>query len=569
MLSPVSATPAAIFRPLGRWIPQTRRDLRLASGIVLFTYVTLHLTCHALGLVSLDLAERALRVTVLLWHSAPGTLLLYGAAATHVTLALLAVYDRRTLRIPPLQGLRIVLGVTMPLALIGHFIATRYAFERFALPAEYSRVVTGIWANGTSGLALGLLAPGWIHGCLGLRYAFGHRRSLQRWKLGFFAAALLLPVFAGVGFVTMARELEARRSLYPSAAAAPTRTQESRLREAREGALVVYLGLVALVIVGRSWRSAAERRDRSVVWIAYPGRTVSVPRGWTVLEASRSFGIPHAAMCGGRARCTTCRVRVVHGASHCPLPATDEQGALDRIAPTAPDVRLACQLRPTGDIAVEPLVSVAGAPSRVAGHASPAAGDHDAAIVLVDVRIDAGSAATHAAAHDTIHALGRAFAIVDAAAGVAGVDAHKHSATSWLLLFRADDGRAAALARARAVAERIAADAERLAASLRNELGVAVQTALVLHVGRIAVGAIGTATTAVAGAPFDAVERVRATLPRTAASFTISRDAAEALGVVDDGWRWTVVPDDGGAAEARATAWSAVPLAALRVSAGR
>nr|HET7860658.1 2Fe-2S iron-sulfur cluster-binding protein [Caldimonas sp.] len=408
MLSPVSAHPSAIFRPLGRWFPQTRRDLRLASGIVLFTYVTLHLTCHALGLVSLDVAESALRVTVLLWHSAPGTVLLYGAAATHISLALLAVYDRRTLRMPPLQALRIVLGVTMPLALIGHFIATRYAFERFELPAEYSRVVSGIWANGTSGLALGLLAPGWIHGCLGLRYAFGHRRSVQRWKLAFFAAALLLPVFAAAGFLTMARELDARRSSYASAVAAPTGAQESRLREARASALAVYLGLVALVVVGRTWRSAAERRDRSVVWIAYPGRTVSVPRGWTVLEASRSFGIPHAAMCGGRARCTTCRVRVVRGASHCPAPAADEQGALDRIAPTT-DVRLACQLRPTGDIAVEPLVSVAAAAPRAATHAP--AGDHDAAILLVDVRIDTGSVAAHAAAHDTIHSLARAFAI--------------------------------------------------------------------------------------------------------------------------------------------------------------
>ena len=52
MLSPMSAQPSAIARPLGRWIPQTRRDLRLASGIVLFTYVTLHLSCHALGLLA-------------------------------------------------------------------------------------------------------------------------------------------------------------------------------------------------------------------------------------------------------------------------------------------------------------------------------------------------------------------------------------------------------------------------------------------------------------------------------------------------------------------------------------
>jgi adenylate cyclase len=566
MLSSMSASPSAIFRPLARWIPQTRRDLRLASGLVLFTYVTLHLTCHALGLVSLGLAERALRITVLLWHSPPGTLLLYSAAAVHVSLALLAVYDRRTLRMPPLQALRIVLGVTMPLALIGHFIATRYAFERFALPAEYSRVVTGIWANGASGLSLGLLAPGWIHGCLGLRYAFGHRRGLEPWKLVLFAVALLLPVFAGVGFVTMARELDARRSTSAPAAASPTASQEAALHEAREGTLLVYLAIVAFIAVGRGWRSVAERRDRSVVWIEYPGRTVSVPRGWTVLEASRSFGIPHAAMCGGRARCTTCRVRIVRGASHCPPPAADEQDALDRIAATTPEVRLACQLRPTADIAVEPLVSVAPAGSRAAPQLSGAR-DHDAAVLLVDVRIAGGSAATSAAGHDTIHALARSFALVHAAAAAAAIEPHPHSASSWLLLFRADDDRAAALVRALAVADRIAGDAARVATALRNELGLAVRTALVLHVGRVAVGAIGAGATAVAGAPLAAIERMRARLPAAAASFTISRDAAATLGVAARDWHWDVVGDDASVGDA--TAWSIVPLTALRVRAGR
>ena len=560
----MSANPSAIVPPLPRWIPRTRRDLRLASGLVLFTYVTVHLSCHALGLVSLDLAEIALRVTVLLWHSPPGTLLLYGAASTHITLALLAVYDRRTLRMPPLQALRIVLGITMPVALIGHFIATRYAFERFALPAEYSRVVAGIWANGASGLSLGLLAPGWIHGCLGLRYAFGHRPDWQRSKLALFAVALLLPVLAGVGFVTMARELEARRTASLPTAAAPTRSQEAGLREAREGALAIYVALVAFIVVGRSWRSVAERRDRSVVWIDYPDRKVSVPRGWTVLEASRSFGIPHASMCGGRGRCTTCRVRVVRGASHCPSPNADEQRALDRVAPTSPEVRLACQLRPTDDIAVEPLVSVAAPASLAAPQLSPSARDHDAALLLVEVRIDAGSAATSATGHDTIHALGRSFAVIHGAAAAEGVEPHKHSASSWLLLFRAGDDRAAALARALAVAERIASDAERLAMTLRNELGLAVQTALVLHVGRIAVGTIGTGATAVAGAPVEAVDRVRATSGSAATRFTISHDAAEALGVADRGWQWEVARVDTGDVDTSATTWSAVPLPALR-----
>ena len=41
--------------------------------------------------------------------------------------------------------------------------------------------------------------------------------------------------------------------------------------------------------------------------------------GTTVLETLRANGIPHASVCGGRARCTTCRVRVVSGQARGPM----------------------------------------------------------------------------------------------------------------------------------------------------------------------------------------------------------------------------------------------------------
>ena len=47
--------------------------MRLTSGLVLFTYITMHLANHALGLVSLAAAETGLLVAVLVWHSWPGT----------------------------------------------------------------------------------------------------------------------------------------------------------------------------------------------------------------------------------------------------------------------------------------------------------------------------------------------------------------------------------------------------------------------------------------------------------------------------------------------------------------
>src|SRR4051794_25339867 len=91
-----------------------RRELRLGSGLVLFAYVASHLVNHALGLISLAAAERGLTVATAIWHSIPGTVLLYGAAGIHVILAFVRLYEHRTLRMPPLELVRIVLGFTIP-----------------------------------------------------------------------------------------------------------------------------------------------------------------------------------------------------------------------------------------------------------------------------------------------------------------------------------------------------------------------------------------------------------------------------------------------------------------------
>ena len=248
-----------------RWI-RTRRNLRLASGLVLFTYVTFHLSCHALGLISVETAEAGLRATVRLWHSWPGTTLLYGAAGVHIGLALLAIYDRRTLRMAPLNGLRIVLGLLMPLSLIGHFVGTRYAFEHFGLHSEYSRIAANLWSGGAQGLTLGLLAPGWLHGCLGLRFAFGHRRLWGRFHMELFGVALLLPVLAGLGFVAMGRALEEQRAGVERQAS-PNGAERRALDDMRNAALETYLALIGLVALARVLRDVNERRRMSVVHI--------------------------------------------------------------------------------------------------------------------------------------------------------------------------------------------------------------------------------------------------------------------------------------------------------------
>src|SRR5207245_2641056 len=59
---------------------------------------------------------------------------------------------------------------------------------------------------------------------------------------------------------------------------------------------------------------------------------------------------------GGRARCTTCRIQVSRGLETLPPPEELEAKALARIAAPA-GMRLACQVRPTADISVTPLLA--------------------------------------------------------------------------------------------------------------------------------------------------------------------------------------------------------------------
>lgn len=341
----------------------SRRDLRLGSGLVLFAYITAHLANHALGLVSVDVAEAGLRVAVAFWHSAPGTVLLYSAATTHLALALVAVCERRTLRMPATEALRIALGFGIPLLLIGHLTATRFAFELYGLRSDYARIVWTLWTSDGEGRQLALLAPGWVHGCLGLDFAFGRRMLYRRIRPLLFGAALLLPVLAGLGFLTMGRELAllgANHAWLQAHIPLVTTDQQLRLGHIREALLAAYFGAVGLALAARELRSLLERNGKALITVSYPQRVVQVPRGWTILEVSRHYGIPHRAMCGGRARCSTCRVRVVTGADGCSPPGPDERRTLDSMR-ASPDVRLACQLRPSTDIAIVPLLKAQSA----------------------------------------------------------------------------------------------------------------------------------------------------------------------------------------------------------------
>ena len=81
------------------------------------------------------------------------------------------------------------------------------------------------------------------------------------------------------------------------------------------------------------------------------GRTVRVPKGSSVLEASLRNNVPHASVCGGRARCSTCRIRIIGDCSALPR-AVAARGLCARPGRNVsdPSILLAGQLRPNTDL---------------------------------------------------------------------------------------------------------------------------------------------------------------------------------------------------------------------------
>jgi len=71
----------------------------------------------------------------------------------------------------------------------------------------------------------------------------------------------------------------------------------------------------------------------------------------TILEAIQKAKINHIHVCGGNARCTTCRVYIMDGLSNC-LPRNEKEKQLTEKLEFPQNIRLACQTRINGNITI-------------------------------------------------------------------------------------------------------------------------------------------------------------------------------------------------------------------------
>ncbi len=517
----------------------TVRRVRLASGLVLFTYVTSHLLNHSLGLVSLDAMELGRRWFVLFWRSPPATLALYGALVVHFSLALWAIFQRRTfIRIPPAEAAQLLLGLCIIPLLAQHAIGTRLAHAIVGLDASYAYILAILWSEfpikGVWQAVATVVA--WTHGVIGLYLWLRLKPWFPRWQALLYAGALLLPVLALLGYAETGRDvakLAADETWYRAmrAAAGTNRFTPETIASFQRAELVVdwlFWGGLLGAIAARAARFAIEKA-RGLVRITYPdGREVQIAPGLSVLEASQLNGIPHASVCGGRGRCSTCRVRIVQGLDRMPAPSPAEQAVLARIS-APPGVRLACQLRPRYDLAVVPLLPPNVGPA--AGFQRPAhlhGQEREIAILFADLR-GFTQFAERKLPYDVVFVLNRYFNAMGQAVERAGGRVDKFIGDGVMALFGVETDPARACRQALAAAREMSRTLDELNHALAHDLDRPLKIGLGVHVGHVIVGEMGYARATSVTAIGDAVNtasRLEALTKEHGVELVVSEDVA-------------------------------------------
>jgi adenylate cyclase len=341
--------------------PPLERSVRLAAGLTMFCFAACHFLSHAFGLFGLN-AVQAIGHDIVLapWRSPVGLVVLLLAFFTHLSLGFRGLYRRRHLRMPAIEAWQFSLGFTIPLLLAPHVADARLGVLFFGLEDSYLRVLYVFWVADplvslTRQFALMFIL--WTHGCIGVHMWLRYRGWYRKRLIGFGAAALALPTLAVLGVMNAGWDTVLHAAVQPefSIAHAPPGWAGRYVAQTALSLQLAYLASLALLLMARALRNRRERRQ-GLVRIEYrDGRSFAAPKGYSILEASRAATVAHVSVCGGRGRCSTCRVLVWRGLEATPPAAAAEATTLLRIG-SPHGVRLACQLRPTDDIGVAPLV---------------------------------------------------------------------------------------------------------------------------------------------------------------------------------------------------------------------
>lgn len=342
------------------------RRSRTISGCILFFYVFTHLLNHSLGLISLDTMEQGRAIFLRFWRHDVLFYVLYGALSIHFLLGVYALARRRSFRMSRKEWIRNSCAVLIPFFLASHLSITLWGSRFLGLNDSYAFMIISTYIFDPFGyIILGLmLMLVWTHGSIGIIGLIEFREFYSKLRGLFQGLILGLPLIAYGGYIRASIELSEASQSNPitileliSNSNFTAEIGEKIVSLSDLLQFLVYPILLSLFVAFYFIRNLLEKRFNSIQVQYTDGTNINVSRGSSLLEASHKAGRYHESVCGGRGRCTTCRVRVTSSLGELPKPNKIEQSVINRLN-FDQSLRLACQLRPETDIEINPLIKL-------------------------------------------------------------------------------------------------------------------------------------------------------------------------------------------------------------------
>ena len=474
------------------------RQIRLVCGVVLFAYLVRHFLNHALGNISMEALAAGVYYHTAFWQFLPISIAFYTAALVHTGLGIYALYERREFRWKAIEPLQLVLGLSIPALVITHIAGVRLGHTLFGHEKLYPQVIFAYWIVWPlkMWLMFAVMIIAWVHGCIGLYFWLRMKAFYRRAAPFLLAAAVLIPTLALLGLYQGGRNVidndsDEWRTENLSPRQVGTSAEQTILTRIEDVFLIGYLGLVGLVLLARGGRAIAERRGGMINLSYGNGRIVRVPKGLSVLEASLRYHVPHSSVCGGRARCSTCRIRVIGDCSLLPVPSQRETFVLNRVGAADPSIRLACQLRPETDLSFFQLFMPQTMPANAPASQPHRIGQERYLVsMFVDMR---GSTrlAENQLPFDTVFIVNRFLGAVSQAVIACGGQPNQFVGDGQLALFGLSSSPQTACRQALKAAAMISANVDELNEFLKHDLREPIRFGIGIHGGEVIIGDIG------------------------------------------------------------------------------
>ena len=475
---------------------EVAQRLRIASGLILFAFAATHFLNTAVGLIHLQTMHDVQAWRQMVTRSLPGTFVLVMALATHVTLALYKLANRNTFRLPPWELVQLAFGLAIPFLLFPHIVNTRIAHVFFNVEDNYLYELARLWPESAI-LQSTLLLVVWTHGCVGIHFWLRLYTPYRKFQPVLLFAAIAVPLAALGGFMvagrTVAQSIESAEMLarVKEITHWPNATNAELLAWYR---LLVRLGFGAILLlvaayIGWRWYVQSTRPKMSVTYTGGP--TVRVPFGPTLLEISRMNRIPHASVCGGRARCSTCRVRIDESDTPLNPPGFPEAVTLASIA-APPNVRLACQVRPDCSLTVTRLLRPASAGPKSADvlELDSAGVEKPLTVMFLDMR-EFTQLSRSRLPYDVVYILNEFFAATGSTIHTHGGWIDKFLGDGLLAIFGQQHGVETGSRQALRAARAIDLALDHVNAKLSMDIGRPLRVGIGIHAGPLLLGRIG------------------------------------------------------------------------------